>query len=177
MLSANVDERRAVEALAVGTIEIVLYRRISEIRLFANGRRDFTGPFLGPTVWSSHNVLLWGILCSLNELSERRLLEIWEALISVYNEWEALSSRLARQPCNLPCQLLEVSRANHRQYASVVYTVTYQECELVYPYQLCQLKQMRDIEKLKIGVFERNVGKGGWFNKTSSVCAAIKSEI
>lgn len=76
MLSAHVVERRAAEALAVGTIEIVLCRRRSEIILFANGTGDFTGPFLWPTFWNSHIVLIWGILCSLNELRERRLLEI-----------------------------------------------------------------------------------------------------
>lgn len=76
MLSGHVVERRAAEALAVGTIEIVLCRRRSEIRLFASGRRDFTGPLLRPTFWNSHFVLLWGILGSLNELRECGLLEI-----------------------------------------------------------------------------------------------------
>lgn len=76
MLSGHVVERRAAEALAVGTIEIVLCRRRSEIRLNAKGRRDFTGPLLRPTFWNSHIVLLWGILGSLNELRECRLLEI-----------------------------------------------------------------------------------------------------
>lgn len=76
MLSAHVVERRAAEALVVGTIEIVLCRRRSEIRLFANGRRDLLVLFLGLL---SGIVILFcsgGILWSLNELRERRLMEI-----------------------------------------------------------------------------------------------------